>query len=84
MGDHVDGSFSEIVKVSSVKECSSYLSAQKMLKNLADDQKLLSDTMLKLSQGADDLGDAVTNDLSINRAAVHDKFVWMLRAHFEA
>ncbi len=54
-----------------------------MLKNLAADQEALSSTLLRLARVAEKRGDAVTNDLAIERADVHDKFAWILRAHLQ-
>ncbi len=83
LGEFIDGRYSEYLKVSAVKECIGEIPALKMVRTLADDQRLLSDNLNKLAQTADDLRDVVTHDLAIERAAVHNKFEWMLRAHLQ-
>lgn len=51
------------------------------LEGLARDQKTLSSSLIELTRIAEKLGDAVANDLAIERANAHDKFAWMLKTH---
>ena len=83
LGDRVDGRYTEFLKISAIKECSDSISASIMVRTLADDQRILSDTFNSLAQVADDLGDVVTSDLAIQRANVHNKFEWILRSHLQ-
>lgn len=82
-GEHVDGRYSEFLKVSAIHECPGKIPALKMLSNLADDQRMLSDSLKKLAKVADEIGDVVTSDMAIQRAGIHNKFEWMLRAHLQ-
>ena len=81
---HADGKLSQALKRSSIEECDGSVSAVKMVEGLAWDQKTLSSSLLELARIAENLGDAVTNDLAIERASAHDKFAWMLKTHLTA
>ena len=81
LGAHVDARYSRYLNMSAIEECSGAVSAEVMLQNLVEDEEVLSASLLKLARVADDHGDAVTNDLAIERAGEHDKSAWKLRAH---
>lgn len=81
LGGHVDGRLETTVRLSAISECGGYIKAEKMLSRLALDQKILSDTFVQLSTFAEHAKDAVTCDIAIGRAQVHDQFSWMLDAH---
>lgn len=54
-----------------------------MVERLAEDQAYLSSALRDLAVLAEDANDIVTNDMAIERADMHDKFAWMLKAHLE-
>lgn len=81
LGGYADGRLSQSLVVSGIKECDGAIAAERMVENLAQDQRILSSTLKHLARVAEDQGDLVTNDLAIGRAAAHDKFAWMLQAH---
>lgn len=81
LGGHVDGRLDTTLQLSAISECDGDIQADKMVSRLALDQKILSDTFLQLSTVAQNANDAVTSDLAIGRAQVHDQFSWMLDAH---
>ncbi len=83
IGGHVDGKLSASLSASALEECDGSLTAQEMVKQLAEDQKHISNAAIDLARIAEREGDLVTNDLAIGRASVHDKFAWLLSAHLQ-
>ena len=81
LGRTVDGRQSEQLKKSVLVEADGAKKPEEMLLDLASDQERLSSLLLQLASVADEEGDAVTNDLAIERAHIHDTFAWKLRAH---
>lgn len=80
---HAEGRPSKWLERSKIKECAGDVDAKTMIANLAQDQEILSETLLALAEVADNHNDWVTNDLAVERAQVHDKFAWMLRSHLK-
>lgn len=78
---HAEGRQSVYLQRSHIKESDGRISDKQMVKELADDQELLSSTLNSLAVLTEEHGDLVTNDMAIERAKVHDKFAWMLRSH---
>ncbi len=84
LGAHAEGRISVFLSRTRLKECDGHVDAQTMIANLKADQEALSGQLIALAELADKHGDLVTNDLAIERSAVHDKFAWMLAAHLES
>ena len=80
---HADGRYSEFLKRSAITESDAKISAKAMVEALKSDQETLSATLRALAELSEQHGDVVTNDMAIERAHVHDKFAWMLRAHLQ-
>ncbi len=78
---HAEGRLSEHLRRAEVKEHDGKASDAEMVKALMADQEAISSTLRALAVLAEKHNDIVTNDLAIGRAAAHDKFAWMLRAH---
>ena len=83
LGAHAVGRYDAFLKRSKITECDGTVSAEAMVANLRDDQETLAGTMGALAELAEKHGDLVTNDLAIERAAVHEKFAWLLGAHLK-
>lgn len=83
LGGRADGRYTEYLRLSAVKEATGKEDAKAMLRALQAEQETLSQTLLALAETADGHGDAVTNDMAIARAEIHDKFAWMLAAHLK-
>ncbi|MEO0542192.1 MAG: DNA starvation/stationary phase protection protein [Pseudomonadota bacterium] len=81
LGHAVDGRQSQHLEKSVLAEADGAKNPEEMLLDLASDQERLSALLLQLASAADEEGDAVTNDLAIERAHIHDTFAWKLRAH---
>lgn len=83
IGGHAEGRHAVLLARSRLTECDGRIAAEAMIAALRDDQKTLASGLLALADLAERHGDMVTNDLAIERAAVHDKFAWLLGAHLE-
>ena len=81
IGAHADGRLAQALSNSAIEESGGALAAIDMVRDLTRDQETLSRTLLDTARVAEEHDDLVTNDLAIERAKVHDKFAWMLRAH---
>lgn len=78
---HAVGEYSAYLQRSRIAESDGKLSSEAMVRQMQADQEQLSSTLRALAATAEQNGDGVTNDLAIERAAQHDKYAWMLRAH---
>lgn len=83
IGVKAPGSFSAFAKLSSIKDETGAPSAMQMIKNLAKDQEVIIKSAQALVDAADDADDEATEDLGIERLQVHQKNLWMLKAHLE-
>jgi starvation-inducible DNA-binding protein len=80
---HAEGRLSVFLSRAKIKECDGQIDARSMIANMQADQETLSGVCIATADLAEEKGDLVTNDFAIGRAAVHDKFAWMLRAHLK-
>lgn len=78
---HAEGRYADFLRRSVIEECDGRIDAKAMIRTLQADQETLSATLTALAAIAEKHGDIVTNDMAIERAQIHDKFAWMLRAH---
>lgn len=83
IGEKAPGSFATFSKNATVKEETGSPTAAEMLKNLANDNETLVQTAEAVIKAAEEIGDEATVDLAIKRIDVHQKAVWMLKAHLE-
>jgi len=74
LGGHADGRLSTALSRSSVTECDGRLKSGEMVANLARDQRKLSSTFQRTAQVAEEFGDGVSHDLSVERSNANDKF----------
>ncbi len=80
LGEKAPGTWSAYSKVTSIKEGNENAKSEQMVRELAEDQEKIIDTLkhtLAVAQKADD---EVTIDLMIERMGVHEKAAWMLRS----
>lgn len=73
-------SFAQFLKLSSLEEETTLLSADNMLKGLLHDHQLISRNLLRLFNAAEQADDQATADLLTERMRVHEKSAWMLRS----
>ena len=83
LGAHAEGMLAGMLKRSKVKEADGSQSAEEMIRLLAEAQETLASTLAGAGQLAADHGDTLTEDLTISRGQVHEKFAWILRAHLD-
>jgi len=81
LGEKAPGSFADFVKLSKLKEETGHPAANDMIQNLADDHETLAADADAVLKAASEIGDDATGDLAIERIQLHQKTVWMLKAH---
>ncbi len=80
LGYHAPASFSQFLKLTSLKEELGTPSAEEMVKQLAGDHKTLSKNATKALPAAQKAEDEATVDLLISRVKEHEKISWMLNS----
>ncbi len=83
LGVLAPATFSEFLKLTSLKEGSSKLSAEDMVKALMKDHETISHHLLDVFEKANSADDQGTVDLLTERMRAHDKAAWMLRSSLE-
>ena len=78
---HADAVLAGMIKRSKVAECDGTPAAEEMVRLLKEAQDTLAETLAGAGELAARHGDALTEDLCIERGRTHEKFAWMLRAH---
>jgi starvation-inducible DNA-binding protein len=77
------GSFTEFLKLTSLKEASGETSSTAMISTLLKDHESMSATISGLFKIMEDAGDEATLDILIQRQQEHEKTAWMLRSTLE-
>ena len=80
LGEKAPGTFAIYGKLTSIKEGDENKSASQMVKELADDQKLIIKTLNDALDAANACGDDASADIMIGRLEVHQKNAWMLNS----
>ncbi|MEZ5690287.1 MAG: Dps family protein [Rickettsiales bacterium] len=80
LGHKAPGSWKSYAEVSNIKDGDEDKDAKSMVKELAEDQKIISSTLNQLIKTAQKAGDEVTIGLAVDRLTVHEKAGWMLSA----
>ena len=83
LGVYAPGTYSQYVKLSSIKEEDVIPSAQDMIRNLVQGQEAVIRTARSLLPLADKATDESTADLLTQRLQLHEKTAWMLRSLIE-
>jgi starvation-inducible DNA-binding protein len=83
LGVYAPGTYSQYVKLSSIKEEEAIPAAQDMIRNLVQGQEAVIRTARSLLPLADKASDESTADLLTQRLQVHEKTSWMLRSLIE-
>lgn len=83
LGAKAPGSFSDFMKLGTVKEDTSHPDAMQMVRNLAADHETIAASALKVVSVAEEVDDAASADLGTRRQDAHEKNAWMLRSHLE-
>lgn len=80
LGSKAPGSFAAYSKITNIKEGDENLSADLMVKELASDQNIISESITKALKEAQEVGDEVTVGIVTDRLEVHQKNAWMLNS----
>lgn len=80
LGFPAPGTYSEYVKLSSIKETEGVPKAQDMIKLLVEGQEAVVRTARSIFPTAEDAHDEATADLLTQRIQLHEKTAWMLRS----
>ena len=83
LGQKAPSSMAELMKLSSIKESSSNLNAQEMLKALLEGHISLSTSCKNLFVISEQGKDYATMDLATKRIESHEKSIWVLRSLLE-
>jgi starvation-inducible DNA-binding protein len=83
LGGHAEGMLAGMIKRSKVSGRDGHALAEDMIRIMLDAQRTLAETLAGTAAVAEQNGDLLTQDLAIERAQVHEKFAWFLRAHLE-
>lgn len=83
LGVKAPGTYTEFVKLSSIKETLGDLSAQQMISELVMGQEAVVKTARSLFPIVDECHDETTADLLTQRMQIHEKNAWMLRSLLE-
>ena len=80
LDEYAPTTFASLIEKSDIKEQSKKLSANDMVKELANDNAKMAELIFPVLREAEDAGDEATVDMLIARVAVHEKAAWMLRS----
>jgi starvation-inducible DNA-binding protein len=83
MGHNAPATFSDFNKLKTIKDGDSNIPSNEMVKELAEDNKLMSDQLNQLITLAGEHNDEGTIALLSERVAAHEKTRWMLGASKE-
>lgn len=80
LGHYAPGTYSEFVKLSSIKESKAVPKALKMVEELIQGHEAVIKTSRSVFQAAEAAKDQTTMDVLTQRLDIHEKTAWMLRS----
>jgi starvation-inducible DNA-binding protein len=80
LGQYAPGSFGQFSRLASIKDEDTVPSADDMVRRLVDDHETVTKSIHSMLPSAQEAGDEVTVGLLVDRLAVHEKTMWMLRS----
>lgn len=80
LGEKAPGSFAAFSGLSSIKPGNENADATSMVKDLADSQDVMVESLKKALEAAQTANDEVTIGLVIDLMGVHEKAAWMLKS----
>lgn len=80
LGEKAPGTFKTYSKFTNIKEGDENLDADSMVKDLANDQKIIVNTLNKTLKAAHKANDEVTVGMITDRIELHQKNAWMLES----
>ena len=81
LGEKAPGGYQQFAELSQVSESPADLSAQDMIRILAEDQLIVAKIATALTQAAAAEGDEATASIASDRVVLHEKNAWMIRSH---
>lgn len=80
LGHYAPGSYSEFIKLSSIKESKAVPKAAKMIEELIQGHEAVIKTTRSIFNSAEKAKDQTTMDVLTQRLDIHEKTAWMLRS----
>lgn len=80
LGHYAPGSYSEFIKLSSIKESKSVPKANKMIEEALQGHESVIKTTRSIFDAAEKANDQSTMDVLTQRLDIHEKTAWMLRS----
>lgn len=80
LGEKAPGTFAAFTDLSSIKPGNENADASSMVKDLADSQDVMVESLKKALEAAQTANDEVTIGLVTDRMGVHEKAAWMLKS----
>ena len=80
LGEKAPATWGAYAKVTNIKDGDENAKANEMVKQLAEDQEILVNTLKNTVEVAQKAGDEVTIGIMVNRMEIHEKAAWMLRS----
>lgn len=80
LGHYAPGTYSEFIKLSSIKESKGVPKANKMIEETIQGHEAVIKTARTIFEAAEKAKDQTTMDLLTQRLEIHEKTAWMLRS----
>jgi starvation-inducible DNA-binding protein len=80
LGHYAPGTYSEFIKLSSIKESKGVPKANKMIEEAIQGHEAVIKTARAIFEAAEKAKDQTTMDLLTQRLEIHEKTAWMLRS----
>lgn len=80
LGHYAPGTYSEFVKLTSIKESKAVPKANKMIEELIEGNEAVIKTARSIFDSAEKAKDQTTMDVLTQRLDIHEKTAWMLRS----
>lgn len=80
LGHYAPGTYSEFVKLTSIKESKAVPKANKMIEELIEGNEAVIKTARSIFDAAEKAKDQTTMDVLTQRLDIHEKTAWMLRS----
>lgn len=80
LGSKAPATFTAYQKLTNIKEGNEKATAEQMVKELADDQEIIVNSLNAVLKAAQDAGDEPTIGIAGGRIGIHEKALWMLRS----
>lgn len=80
LGEKAPGTYAKYIELTKIKEGDENLDANSMVKELANDQDIIVQTLTNALKEAQKAGDEVTAGIVTDRIEIHQKNAWMLKS----